>query len=86
MAPDALRSAGLARLVRRDLGDVATLIASTTRDQHTGVLALWETVRASRLFGARPEFCLRVLVGRSPNIFLHSGVGTRNDLTSAKSW
>ena len=47
-APDALRARGLARLVERDLGDAVTLVESTTRDEHTGVLALPESVRAAR--------------------------------------
>jgi arginase len=46
--PQALRAAGMAALVGRDLGDAATVVAGGTRDEHTGVLALPETVRAAR--------------------------------------
>lgn len=46
-APDALRAAGLSTLVRRDLGDASTLIGSTERDEHTGVIALGDTMRAA---------------------------------------
>lgn len=46
-APDALRDAGLAALVGRDLGDAASVISSSRRDEKTGVLALHDTVRAA---------------------------------------
>lgn len=66
LAPDALRSAGLARLVRRDLGDVPTVIASTTRDPHTGVLALRDTVRAARVLTAALTSAMRDVPDRRP--------------------
>jgi arginase len=46
-APAALRRAGLADLVGRDLGDAATVIEGAERDPLTGVLALNATVRAA---------------------------------------
>ena len=51
-APEALRDAGLSALVGSDRGDAATVIDSTDRDEHTGVLALPETVRAARALAA----------------------------------
>ncbi|GAA0911117.1 arginase family protein [Virgisporangium aurantiacum] len=46
-APQALRCAGLATLIRHDAGDVDAAIANPWRDPETGVLALGETVRAA---------------------------------------
>jgi arginase len=52
-APAALRAAGLARLVDRDLGDAATTIAGTHRDDLTGVRALAATLTAADVLAAR---------------------------------
>ncbi|HEV2895893.1 MAG TPA: arginase family protein [Actinomycetota bacterium] len=65
-APDALRAAGLSGLVGRDLGDAATVIDSTRRDEPTGVLALPETVRAARVLAGALAGALRELPGRRP--------------------
>ena len=46
-APDAFDKAGISSLVGRDLGDATTLIETAQRDDDTGVLGLWETVRAA---------------------------------------
>lgn len=55
-APAALRRAGLVDLVDADLGDAPTVIDSTDRDEHTGVLALPESVAAAHaLAGALGE-------------------------------
>ncbi|WP_250005366.1 arginase family protein [Actinoplanes sp. M2I2] len=51
-APDALREAGLSRLVDADLGDAATAITSTERDPATGVRALPQTMAAARALAA----------------------------------
>jgi arginase len=47
-APEALRGAGLVDLVDVDVGDAATVIESSRRDETTGVLALPETITAAR--------------------------------------
>jgi arginase len=65
-APDALRTAGLSALVGRDLGDAATVIDSAQRDEHTGVLALRETVRAAHALANALAQALHVLPGRRP--------------------
>jgi arginase len=46
-APGALRAAGLTRLVDVDLGDAATVISGSRRDEATGVLALPDTIAAA---------------------------------------
>jgi arginase len=46
-APEALRKAGLARLIDLDLGDAATIVTSSHRDEATGVRALPETIAAA---------------------------------------
>lgn len=65
-APDALRRAGLADLVDRDLGDAPTLIDGTGRDERTGVLALPETERAARALADAVAAALRDGPGRRP--------------------
>jgi arginase len=65
-APDALRAAGLTALVGRDLGDAPTVIDSSQRDEHTGVLALWETVRAANALADALAGALGYLPGRRP--------------------
>ena len=65
-APEALRTAGLSALVGRDLGDAATGIDCTKRDEHTGVLALRETVRAARALADALAEGLHDLPGRRP--------------------
>lgn len=47
LAPGALREAGLSDLVDVDLGDAATVISSSRRDEATGVRALPDTVAAA---------------------------------------
>ena len=66
LAPAALRAAGLAALTDVDLGDAACAITSTERDEHTGVLALADTVRAARALADALESGLRDLPGRRP--------------------
>jgi arginase len=51
-APAALRAAGLRDLVDVDLGDAATVIGSSHRDEATGVRALPETIAAARTLAA----------------------------------
>jgi arginase len=46
-APEALRKAGLADRVDVDLGDAATVISSSRRDETTGVRALPDTIAAA---------------------------------------
>jgi arginase len=65
-APGALRGAGLAVLVGRDLGDAPTAVRGTRRDGHTGVLALRETVRAAHALAGALAGALRDLPGRRP--------------------
>jgi arginase len=66
LAPTALRAAGLSALTGVDLGDAACAITSTDRDEHTGVLALDETVRAARALADALGSGLRDLPGRRP--------------------
>lgn len=65
-APGALRTAGLSDLVSRDLGDIPIAIDSRRRDQHTGVLALPETVRSAHALADALTGALRDLPGRRP--------------------
>jgi arginase len=65
-APGALRAAGLSGLVGRDLGDAATVIDSDQRDEHTGVLALPETVRAAHALADALSGALHDLADRRP--------------------
>ncbi|MEJ3747554.1 arginase family protein [Actinomycetes bacterium KLBMP 9797] len=65
-APEALRRAGLAALVERDLGDAVTVVDSTRRDAGTGVLALPETVRAARALTGALGAALGDRPGRRP--------------------
>lgn len=65
-APAALRAAGASRLVNRDLGDAATAIGSTHRDERTGVLALPETLRAAEALAAALSDALRNAAGVRP--------------------
>ncbi len=55
LAPGALRTAGLSRLVDVDRGDAATVIASSHRDEATGVRALTDTVAAAHELAAALE-------------------------------
>jgi arginase len=61
-----LRAAGLSDLVSRDLGDITIAIDSRYRDQHTGVLALPETVRSAHVLADAVTRALRDLPGRRP--------------------
>ena len=65
-APAALRAAGLSGAIGADLGDAACAIDSTKRDQHTGVLALPETVRAAHALAHALAAALRDRSGRRP--------------------
>jgi arginase len=65
-APAALRRAGLAELVGRELGDADTVIDSVRRDARTGVLALPETVRAAHVLADSLAEALDDLPGRRP--------------------
>jgi arginase len=65
-APGALRAAGLARLVDVDLGNAATVIDSTRRDEATGVRALPETVAAARTLSGALAAGMRRHPGRRP--------------------
>ncbi|GIF22490.1 arginase [Actinoplanes tereljensis] len=51
-APAALRTAGLSRRVDVDLGDAATVISDSRRDEQTGVRALPGTVAAAQALAA----------------------------------
>lgn len=53
-------------MVGADLGDAACAIDSTKRDEHTGVLALPETVRAAHALADALGGALRDLSGRRP--------------------
>lgn len=92
-APDALRAAGLSALVGRDLGDAATAIDSTERDEQTGVLALRETVRAAHaladaLAGALQDSPDRrpLVVGGDCSILLGIFPALRRHVGSAGLW
>jgi arginase len=65
-APDVLRTAGLSALVARDLGDAATIIDSTHRDEHTGVLALPETLWAAQAMAHALVGALQDMPGQRP--------------------
>lgn len=65
-APDALRAAGLDRLVGEDLGDAAVTIRGTTRDPVTRVRALPDAVRAARALAERLTRALRECPGGRP--------------------
>jgi arginase len=64
--PEAFRAAGLHALVGRDLGDAATVIGGARRDEHSGVLALRETVRAAHALADALAGALQELPGRRP--------------------
>jgi arginase len=66
LAPGALRKAGLSRLVDADLGDAATVIATSDRDPATGVRALPGTVAAAHELAAALEAGLRDHPARRP--------------------
>jgi arginase len=53
LAPAALRRAGVAERIDVDLGDAATVIGDTRRDEATGVRALRDTVAAARALAGR---------------------------------
>jgi arginase len=63
-APGALRAAGLTRLVDADLGDAATVIADSRRDEVTGVRALADTIAAAGELAA----ALRTGMGDHPGL------------------
>lgn len=65
-APDALRAAGLSALAGRDVGDALTVIDSRHRDEHTGVVALHETVRAAHGLARILAEAMRELPDRRP--------------------
>ncbi|SDE48862.1 arginase family protein [Glycomyces harbinensis] len=65
-APAALRAAGLAALVHRDLGDAACTIDGLERDAHTGVLALPHALRAAHALAEALEHALRDQTGLRP--------------------
>jgi arginase len=65
-APRALRDAGLSALVGLDIGDAATMIGSTERDEPTGVLALADTVLAAHALAEVLGGALSELPGRRP--------------------
>jgi arginase len=67
-APGALREAGLARLVDVDLGDAATCIGDSHRDEATGVRALPDTIAAARELAAALRTGIRDHPGRRPLI------------------
>ncbi|MBJ7357010.1 arginase family protein [Nocardioides sp.] len=66
LAPAALRRAGLDRLTAADLGDADCTISGTERDEHSGVLALAETVRAARALADALESGLHGRPGLRP--------------------
>lgn len=61
-----MRIAGLSALVSQDLGDAACMIHGGQRDEHTGVLALPETVRAAHALADALGRALQDLPGRRP--------------------
>ncbi len=65
-APGALRAAGLTRRIGLDVGDAATVIASSRRDAATGVRALPETVAAARELATALWTAMRDHPGRRP--------------------
>jgi arginase len=65
-APAALRDAGLARLVDLDLGDAATTISGSHRDEATGVRALADTLAATHELAAALWTGIREHPGRRP--------------------
>jgi arginase len=67
-APGALRAGGLEDLVDVDLGDAATVISSSHRDEATGVRALDDTVAAAQALAAALQTGLREHPGRRPLI------------------
>jgi arginase len=67
-APAALRAAGLADRVDVDLGDAATAITSSRRDEATGVRALPDTIAAARALAATLADGIRAHPGRRPLI------------------
>ncbi len=67
-APAALRAAGLSALVDLDLGDAATTITGTHRDEATGVRALPATVAAARALAGALDAARREHPTRRPLI------------------
>jgi arginase len=65
-APAALRAAGLSDLAGPDLGDAATAITSSHRDEQTGVRAQPETVAAAHALANALRTGLREHPGRRP--------------------
>lgn len=66
MAPSALRAAGLSNLVDQDLGDADSVVDSVERDEHTGVLALPETLLAAHVLARALGTAIRDIPGRRP--------------------
>jgi len=92
-APDALRAAGLAALVGQDLGNAASVISSTRRDEKTGVLALHDTMRAAHaladtLAGALQDLPGKraLVVGGDCSILLGIFPALRRQVGSAGLW
>ncbi|MFC0454238.1 arginase family protein [Rhodococcus jostii] len=92
-APDAFREAGLSAMVGRDVGDAATAIDSTDRDGPTGVIALFETVRAAHALAEDLAVAMTDLPGRRPlvvggdcSILLGIFPALRRHLGSAGLW
>lgn len=56
----------MSALVGRDFGNAATVFHSAHRDEHTGVLALPETVLAAHALAEAMDGALRVMPGRRP--------------------
>ncbi len=65
-APGALRRAGLTDLVDVDLGDAATVISSSHRDEATGVRALADTIAAAHELATTLGTGIRDHPGRRP--------------------
>ena len=92
-APHAFREAGLSAMVGRDVGDAATVIDRTDRDERTGVIALSETVRAAHALADDLAVAMTDLPGRRPlvvggdcSILLGIFPALRGHLGSAGLW
>nr|WP_280779166.1 arginase family protein [Rhodococcus opacus] len=92
-APHAFREAGLSAMVGRDVGDAATVIDRTDRDEATGVIALSETVRAAHALADDLAVAMADLPGRRPlvvggdcSILLGIFPALRRHLGSAGLW
>ncbi|UOT05351.1 hypothetical protein MPY17_06265 [Rhodococcus opacus] len=74
-APHAFREAGLSAMVGRDVGDAATVIDRTDRDERTGVIALSETVRAAHALADDLAVAMTDLPGRRPLVVCGGACG-----------